>query len=321
MNGAKDTNSGSTLFTRCPANPLITVGDLSYPANSIFNPGAALVDGRTLLLARVEDLRGISHLTVCKSPDGVSGWEISPEPTILPDRTRWPEETWGIEDPRLTWLEELGIWVVAYTANSRRGPQVCLMTTEDFRKFTRLGSILPPEDKNAALFPRRLNGDWVILHRPVSSGQDPAIWISSSPNLKHWSGHTILMETRRGAWWDSVRIGPCTPPLETPDGWLLVYHGVKDTSGGAIYRLGLILLDLENPWRVLKRSDEWVLGPQAPYERVGDVGNVVFSCGWTLDRDTGTIRLYYGAADSCIAMATAKLDRVLDYLRACPCVS
>lgn len=318
MNGHKFQNLGVNLFTRYPGNPILTTNDLAYPANAIFNAGAALVDGETVLLARVEDLRGISHFNVCRSKDGFSDWHCEPQPTLHPDRQGHPEENWGIEDPRVTWLEELGVWAVVYTAYSRRGPQVSLATTKDFKTFERLGSILPPEDKNAALFPRRFGGDWLILHRPVSFGQDPAVWISTSPNLKHWSGHTVLMETRRGAWWDAIRIGPCPPPMETPEGWLFLYHGVRNTAAGAIYRLGLALLDLEDPYKVIRRSEDWVFGPQEPYERVGDVGNVVFSCGWTLEPKTKEIRLYYGAADTCIALATAKLSDVVDYIMKCP---
>ena len=318
MNGSKFSDLGVNLFKRCPSNPILRTHDIHYPANAIFNAAAALVDGETVLLARVEDLRGISHFNTCRSKNGVSGWITDPQPSLMPDRVGHPEENWGIEDPRVTWLEELGVWAVVYTAFSRRGPQVSLITTKDFKIFDRLGSILPPEDKNAALFPKRFKGDWLILHRPVSTGQDPAMWISSSPDLKHWSEHTVLMETRRGSWWDSVRIGPCPPPLETPEGWLLMYHGVRGTAAGALYRMGLALLDLENPWKVIRRSDDWILGPQEPYERVGDVGNVVFSCGWTYDDEMDLIRLYYGAADTCLGLAEAKLSEVLEYVLACP---
>lgn len=318
MNGSKFTDLGVNLFKRCPSNPILRTHDLHYPANAIFNAAAALVDGETVLLTRVEDMRGISHFNTCRSKNGVTGWRTDPQPTLMPDRQGHPEENWGIEDPRVTWLEELGVWAVVYTSYSRRGPQVSLTTTKDFKHFERLGSILPPEDKNAALFPKRFKGDWLILHRPVSSGQDPAIWISSSPDLKHWSEHTVLMETRRGSWWDAVRIGPCPPPLETPEGWLLLYHGVRGTAAGAIYRMGLALLDLDNPWKVIRRSEDWILGPHEPYERVGDVGNVVFSCGWTYDPEMDLIRLYYGAADTCIALAEAKLSEVLNYVLACP---
>ena len=321
MHQKRQTESWGELFVRHPMNPILTRNDLGYPANVVFNAAAAQVGNETVLLARVEDKRGLSHLTACWSTDGVTDWRVDVPPTLLPDAKAFPEESWGLEDPRATYLSELGCWGVVYTAYSRQGPQVCLSTTNDFMTFDRRGIIMPPEDKNAALFPRRIKGRWALLHRPVSSGRDANIWISFSPDLMQWGEHHMLMETRRGNWWDAHRIGTCPPPIETTEGWLLGYHGVRNTVAGAIYRFGLALLDLETPERVLRRSEEWVFSPREPYERVGEVGNVVFPCGWILDEPGGTLRMYYGAADTCIALATAKLSDLLDYLLACPEVS
>jgi predicted GH43/DUF377 family glycosyl hydrolase len=144
------------------------------------------------------------------------------------------------------------------------------------------------------------------------------IWLSYSPDLKYWGDHQILFKARRGGWWDANKIGLSTPPLETPDGWLILYHGVRQTVGGAIYRLGIALVDLENPTRILKRSDEWIFGPNENYERDGDVDDVVFPCGWVHDKKTDQVRLYYGGADSVIAVATAQLSDLLEYVRNCP---
>ncbi len=178
---------------------------------------------------------------------------------------------------------------------------------------------MPPEDKDAAVFSRRFGNRYAMLHRPVSTGSSGAhIWLSFSPDLIHWGEHQVLLHARRGAWWDANKIGLGPPPLETPEGWLILYHGVRTTAGGCLYRLGLALLDLENPARVLRRSDEWVFAPETPYESQGDVNGVVFPCGWILDKPSGIIRLYYGGADTCLALATAQLSDVLDYLRACP---
>jgi predicted GH43/DUF377 family glycosyl hydrolase len=126
------------------------------------------------------------------------------------------------------------------------------------------------------------------------------------------------LHARRGAWWDANKIGLSPPPLETPEGWLLMYHGVRSTAGGCLYRLGLALLDLEDPRRVLRRCDEWIFAPEMQYERLGDVNGVVFPCGWILDEATGAIRMYYGGADSCLALATAQLSDVLSFLSECP---
>jgi predicted GH43/DUF377 family glycosyl hydrolase len=306
------------LFQRHPDNPILSVRDWPYAANSVFNAAAAIVEGQTLLLVRVEDFRGISHLTVARSEDGVKDWDIDPQPTLRPDPDRHPEEIWGIEDPRVSWLEELGLWTVAYTAFSKGGPLVSLATTRDFRTFNRLGSVMPPEDKDAALFPVRFNGNWAMLHRPVAKYPtiESNIWLSFSPNLKHWGDHRELIHARRGSWWDANKIGLSTPPMATEEGWLVLYHGVRTTASGSIYRLGLVLLDLEEPGHVLRRSEEWIFGPKASYEREGDVDDVVFPCGW-IEKE-GTIFMYYGAADSCIGLATANLSELVAFLLKSP---
>jgi len=303
------------LFQRYVDNPIIQARDLPYRCNAVFNAAAALVDGETVLLMRVEDMRGHSHMTVARSKDGITNWQIDPQPSFVPDPDRYPEEIWGIEDPRLTYLEEQDRWAITYTAYSVGGPLVSLATTRDFKMFTRLGPVMPPEDKDAALFPIRFNGRWAMLHRPVSAaGHGGAhIWLSWSPDLKHWGDHHILLRARRGGWWDANKIGLSPPPLRTDEGWLLLYHGVRLTASGAIYRLGLALLDLADPTRVVARSDEWVFEPEAEYERFGDVDKVVFPCGW-IDVD-GEVRIYYGAADSRLAIATAKIADLLEWLR------
>ena len=299
-------------LTRHPDNPIITAADLPYAANTVFNPGATVRDGETILLMRVEDRRGLSHLTVARSSDGVAGWRIDPAPTFGGDPDSHPEEIWGVEDPRVTCLEEEGRWIVAYTAYSRGGPLVSLASTEDFQTFDRLGAILAPENKDAALFPVRFDGRWALVHRPVSGGFGANMWISFSPDLKHWGDHRLLLEARAGGWWDAGKVGLSTPPLATDQGWLILYHSVRTTASGSIYRLGLALLDLEDPRRVLKRSSEWLFSPSEAYEQLGDVGNVVFPCGWTLVGDE--IRIYYGAADTSIALATGRLPELLAWL-------
>ena len=307
------------LFQRCPDNPILTAQDWPYPAHTVFNAGACQAGDETILLVRVEDRRGHSHLTVARSNDGVSNWEIDTKPSFAPAPEDFPEEAWGVEDPRLTWMADRGAWVIAYTAYSSSGPLVSLAETKDFRSFTRLGPVMPPEDKDAAVFPRKFGNRYAMIHRPVSAGSSGAhIWLSFSPDLRHWGDHHVLLHARRGAWWDANKIGLSPPPLETAAGWLILYHGVRHTPGGCLYRLGLALLDLEDPCRVLRRSDEWMFAPEMPYERQGDVNGVVFPCGWILDAKQDRIRIYYGGADSCLALATAKLSDVLEYLRTCP---
>ena len=306
------------LFRRSAINPILTAADAPYPANSVFNPGAARLEGETVLLVRVEDLRGISQLHVARSADGVTGWRFDPEVLLRSDVDRYPEEIWGCEDPRLTWLPEREEWAIAYTAYSRRGPLVALAMTRDFRTVERLGPVMPPEDKDAALFPRRFDGRWAMIHRPSPLRGGAHMWISFSPDLRYWGDHTLLLEARDGAWWDAGKIGLGPPPLETAEGWLVMYHGVHATADGPIYRVGLVLLDLEDPRVVLHRTDEWVFGPIEPYELSGDVGRVVFPCGWVLDGPADRLSLYYGAADSVIGVATASLSDVLARVRRSP---
>jgi predicted GH43/DUF377 family glycosyl hydrolase len=306
------------LFTRSSANPILTVSDLPYPANSVFNPGAARLDGETVLLVRVEDLRGISQLHVARSADGLSDWLFDSDVLLRSDVGRFPEEIWGCEDPRLTWLPERDEWAIAYTAYSRRGPLVSLAMTRDFRTADRLGPVMPPEDKDAAIFPRRIGGRWAMIHRPSPLRGGAHMWISFSPDLWHWGDHSLLLEARDGAWWDAGKIGLGPPPLETPEGWLLMYHGVRITGDGPIYRVGLALLDLDDPRVVLHRTDEWVLGPAEPYERQGDVGRVVFPCGWTVDETRDRLTLYYGAADTVIGAAEAAFSEVLARAKRAP---
>jgi predicted GH43/DUF377 family glycosyl hydrolase len=305
------------LFTRVPANPIIVPAELPYPANAVFNPAAAVVDGETVLLMRVEDLRGISSLYVARSDDGISNWRFETEPLLTPDPEH-REEIWGCEDPRVTWLPEREEWAITYTAYSDRGPLVSLAMTTDFREVRRLGPVMPPEDKDAALLPRRFDGRWAMIHRPAPLRGNANIWVSYSPDLRHWGDHTLLLEARDGAWWDALKIGLGPPPLPVEGGWLLMYHGAHPTASGPIYRVGLALLDRDDPCHVIRRSDEWVLAPSAGYERTGDVNRVVFPNGWIADERSGELRLYYGAADSVVALAVARLSDVMEYVAAMP---
>ncbi|MBN1903355.1 glycosidase [Candidatus Sumerlaeota bacterium] len=307
-------NKHPEIFIRHERNPLLTAVDWPYPVNSVFNPGATLLpDGTTLLLCRVEDRRGHSHLCAARSANGIDGWKIDAQPTLMPDPERFPEELWGIEDPRITFVSELNKYAVVYTAFTRDGPGVSLALTEDFHRFERYGLIMQPEDKDAVLLPHRIDGNWALIHRPVSS-PGAHMWISYSHDLRQWGSHKLMLEARRGAWWDANKIGLSPPPIETEQGWLVIYHGVRQNAAGAIYRLGLALFDLHAPERCLKRGDEWIFGPEKLYERHGDVDNVVFPCGCILAPDCDTLRLYYGAADTSIALATGSIRSILEWL-------
>lgn len=307
-----------TLFTRSRANPLLNADRWPYPVNAVMNAGATMVGDTTVLVSRVEDRRGISHLAVARSRDGVFNWVVDERPFMCPSPDR-PEEEWGLEDPRVTYVEELDAWIIAYTAFGAGGPCVSLAQTRDFVEVERLGMVMSPEDKNAALLPRRVKGDWILFHRPVATiGRRGDIWLSRSSDLRSWTAPEPVMAARVGSWWDSARIGMGPPPLETEEGWLVIYHGVRVTVAGALYRAGLALLDLDQPSRVLHRAEDWVLSPRTAYEQVGDVPGVVFPCGMLYDEPTDQLRVYYGAADSQVALATANLSDVIAFLRASP---
>uniref|UniRef100_UPI0025D3A053 glycoside hydrolase family 130 protein n=1 Tax=Methanosarcina sp. UBA5 TaxID=1915593 RepID=UPI0025D3A053 len=305
------------LFVRHRNNPILTVDYWPYEVSSVFNPAAIMVDNTTVLLVRVEDHRGFSHLTVARSKNGIDNWEIDPKPTFTSDPTYHSEEIYGIEDPRITYIDEMGKWAIAYTAYSDSGPLTSLAYTEDFDNFERIGPIMPPENKDAAIFPARFNGTWAMLHRPVSNivGAKANIWISFSPDMKYWGEHEVLLYAREGGWWDARKIGLSTPPMKTSDGWLIMYYGVRQTTSKRSYRLGLALLDLEDPTKVLHRSEGWIFGPREMYERTGDVNDVVFPCGWILVGDE--LHIYYGSADMSVAMASAKMSDIMQYIREC----
>ena len=303
-----------TLFHRHPSNPILTAADWPYPAHTVFNPGATrLKDGTTLLLCRVEDRRGHSHLCAARSANGVDGWVIDPAPTLRPDPEGHPEELWGIEDPRIMYMEELGKYAVTYTAFGKDGPGVSLALTEDFRAFERLGLVMQPDDKDAAVVPRRIGGRFALIHRPVTA-TGAHIWISFSPDLRSWGDHKLALHARKGSWWDASKIGLSPPLIETPRGWLMIYHGVRVTAAGSLYRIGLALLDKDDPARCIRRGDSWIFGPEAPYELHGDVGYVAFPCGYTIGDDGDALNLYYGAADTSIALATGSIRALLGWL-------
>jgi predicted GH43/DUF377 family glycosyl hydrolase len=308
--------TNESLFTRHSGNPILTRDHWPYPVNSVFNAGAArLPDGDTLLLCRVEDRRGLSHLCAARSANGFDEWRIDREPTLDANPREYPEEIWGIEDPRITYVPELEQYAIAYTSFSRGGPGVSLALTRDFRSFERYGVIMSPEDKDAALLPRKIGGFWALIHRPMTT-LGAHMWISYSPDLHHWGSHKIMLQARRGGWWDANKIGLCSPPIETARGWLVLYHGVRQTASGSIYRMGLALFALDNPEICLQRGDSWMFGPETPYEHGGDVHDVVFPCGQTIGLDGDTIHLYYGAGDSCVALATGSIRELLSWLDA-----
>ncbi|MGB4692192.1 MAG: hypothetical protein WBH59_07615 [Atribacterales bacterium] len=313
-------NREETLLRRYEKNPILKPEDWPYEVNSTFNPGACIFQDKVLLLVRVEDRRGFSHLTVATSDNGRDSWVIEKEPCLFPEDYAH-EEQWGIEDPRIVFLEEEKRYAVTYVSFSKGGPVVSLALTDDFKHFEKKGGLLPPEDKDASLFPRKFkvgssSPRYALIHRPIIRGE-AHIWLSFSPDLRHWGDHQILIPTRGGLW-DQHRVGLGAQPIETPEGWLIFYHGVRATASGNLYRAGAALLDLEDPTRVLYRTSEWLLSPKEPFEWLGDVPGVVFPSGAILNEEKNEILLYYGAADKCVGLAIGDYQEIMENLKANP---
>ncbi|MFX1533147.1 MAG: glycosidase [Promethearchaeota archaeon] len=310
------TSKRPIFFQRHQSNPILTADDFPYSIHAVYSPAATLLpNGDTLLLVTCEDFRGFTHLTIARSKDGISNWKIDSIPVVASDGESLVKPTegdyFGCKDPRITWLKELKVWGITYVASSRIGPQISLLTTPDFKAFKQFGCIMPPHNKDAALFPHRFKGKWVLINRPTY-GNKANLWLSFSPDLRQWGDHQTIIKARRGGWWDALKIGLGPPPLETEAGWLILYHGVKETASGKIYRTGIALLDKEDPRTLLHRADDWVFGPRECYERKGNCDDKVFPCGWVYTQ--GMLRLYYGAADTVIACAIADLDSLVNYV-------
>jgi predicted GH43/DUF377 family glycosyl hydrolase len=293
------------LFVRHQENPILTRDDIPYPCNTVFNAAACRFDGRYVLLLRVEDFSGRSHLTLAWSEDGIR-FRVDPKPWITPsaDPEYEPYERYGVEDPRITRIGDT--YYIVYTAFGPHGPRVAIGATADFRKFERIGLATEVDNKDGALLPEKVDGHYVLFDRPSGyGGQSGSIWVTYSPDLIHWGRARVVLGPEPG--WSTSKLGICTPPIATPHGWLALYHGVRLTGSGRLYRVGAMLLDKAEPHKVVGYTRHFVFGPEEPYERMGDVPNVVFPCGAVLEPD-GRLRIYYGAADTCIAMAEARLE-------------
>lgn len=303
-----------TLFRRVGDRPILTADDMPFSCAAVYNPGATLQNDEVVLLLRVENRIGGSSIHVARSRNGVDGWRISREPLLDYGRDHSPYESWGVEDPRISFLEEQGCWYICYTASSPMGAAVAMARTTDFESVERLDLVLPPINKDAVLLPRRCpdgdSGRWTLLHRP-EVGDMEHIWIASSPDLRHWGSPRCVLMERSGPAWDAHKVGSGPPPILTDRGWLLLFHGCKIYNHRLIYRVGAALLDADDPQRVVKRHDDWLLAPEADYEHHGLAPGVVFPSG--LIRRGDELWMYYGAADTSVGLATARLDDLMEY--------
>ncbi|MHC4617285.1 MAG: glycoside hydrolase family 130 protein [Planctomycetota bacterium] len=299
------------VIQRWEGNPLLTIEDIPFPCNTVFNAASAKHENQYILLLRVEDLTGRSVFALARSKDGYY-FEVEPDPVMAPceEEGCFKEyERKGLEDPRITRIGD--IYYIMYTAASIYGPLLALAKTTDFKTFERIALVSEPENKDGVLFPEKINGKYARLDRPVSGGEGN-IWLSYSDDLIMWGNSRCVM-TIRGDHWDSWRIGASCQPIKIEDGWLIIYHGVKAASSGPIYRLGAALLDRTDPSKVLCRTAIPILSPREYYERVGDVNNVVFSCGAILEDDGKSLKIYYGASDTSICLGTADINELMQF--------
>ena len=302
--------ANETVFKRYKGNPIITAEAVPR-ANSIHNSAIVPFEGGYKGIFRVDEIDLYFTMHVGSSKDGIK-WDIDPESLKMEcadPEIRIEARTY---DPRLTRIDDT--YYFTWCIDSPEGPCIGMATTKDFKAFKQRENLMPPSNRNCVIFPRKIGGKYAILHRPSDRGHTPfgAMFYSTSPDLTYWGCHRFVFSTLDNGW-QSTKIGPGPAPIETEEGWLLIYHGVWTSCNGYIYYVGGALLDLERPWKVLYRTRDYLLAPTELYERVGDVPNVVFPSAAVVEN--GVMRLYYGCADTCISMAEAKVTDIIEFIK------
>jgi beta-1,4-mannooligosaccharide/beta-1,4-mannosyl-N-acetylglucosamine phosphorylase len=299
---------------RYSKNPVIP-RDLIPTSNSIFNSAVVPFEDRFAGVFRCDDLTRRMELHRGFSDDGL-GWQLDPEPLVLEGAE--PEIATFVYgyDPRVVWIEDR--YYVTW-CNWYHGPTIGVAWTTDFQSFHQLENAFLPFNRNGVLFPRKINGRYAMLSRPSDNGHTPFgdVFYSESPDLSFWGRHRHVMSPVRDSW-QSTKLGGGPVPIETSEGWLLVYHGVLQSCNGFVYSAGVALLDLEEPWRVVARGKPYLWSPQELYECVGDVPNVVFPCAMLCDADTGRLAIYYGAADTVTGLVFAYLPELVEFAKSNP---
>ncbi|MBN1584396.1 MAG: glycoside hydrolase family 130 protein [Anaerolineae bacterium] len=300
---------------RYSQNPIIP-RDLIPSSNSIFNSAVVPYEGAFAGVFRCDNTARRMVLHAGHSRDGIN-WEIdhdmiqfTPEPSD--SRVKDIEHFEYGYDPRVVWIEDR--YYVMW-CNWFHGPTIGVAYTYDFECFYQLENAYLPFNRNGVPFPRKINGNFAMLNRPSDNGHTPFgdIFYSESPDMCYWGRHRYVMGTAGG--WQSTKVGAGPIPIETSEGWLMIYHGVLTSCNGFVYSAGAALLDLDEPWKVIARGRPYILSPQALYECVGDVPNVAFPCAALCDADTGRLALYYGGADTVVALAFTTVDDLIDFIK------
>lgn len=296
---------------RYKENPVIPRNPLPGVAR-IFNSAVIPYEGKFIGVFRGEQVNGIPYIYVGHSDDAVH-WRFEPEKINFVDENGAPFMPSYAYDPRL--IEVDGVYYAIWCQDAF-GATLGMAKTTDFKTFTRLENPFPPFSRNGVLFPRRVNGKYLLLSRPSDSGHTPFgdIWLSESHDLEYWGHHRHVMG-RSSEWWENVKIGGGAAPVETSEGWLLIYHGVTGTCNGYVYSVGGAILDRDEPSKVLYRCSDFLITPEEWYEERGFVPNVCFPCATLQDADTGRIAIYYGAADTYVGLAFAEVDSLVEYIK------
>ncbi|HBF39532.1 MAG TPA: glycosidase [Firmicutes bacterium] len=295
---------------RSAKNPIIP-RDLIPCSNSIFNSAVVPFGGKFAGIFRCDDKRRHMQLHSGKSDDGYQ-WRINNDPiAFVCDDPDIAQFDYGY-DPRVCWIEDR--FYITW-CNGYHGPTIGVGYTYDFEQFYQMENAFLPFNRNGVLFPRKINGKYGMLSRPSDNGHTPFgdIFYSESPDMGYWGHHRHVMSPTEG--WQATKIGAGPVPIETNEGWLLFYHGVLTSCNGFVYSAGAALLDLEKPWKVIYRTQSYLISPQRIYECVGDVPNVFFPCAALTDASTGRIAIYYGGADTVTCLAYVKVDEVIEFLK------
>ena len=305
-----DNHTGAPVW-RYSNNPIIGRNPIEG-VSRIFNSAVIQYEDEFVGVFRGEQCNGIPHIYLGKSKDAVR-WNIEKQKVLFEDQDGKPFMPQYAYDPRVVKIED--IYYIMWCQDFY-GPSIGLAKTTDFKKFVRLENPFIPFNRNAVLFPRKINGNYMMLSRPSDTGHTPFgdIFISESPDMIYWGKHRHVMG-RGQKWWESLKIGSGAAPIETTEGWLLFYHGVCGTCSGYVYSMGGAVLDLDNPSIVKYRCENFLLTPEEWYEERGFVPNVCFPCATLHDSESGRIAIYYGAADTYVGLAFTYLDEIVAYIK------
>ncbi len=297
------------FVTRYEGNPILTKDDIPYPVQTVHNAGVEKFNGKYMMLFRSHLDTGRSIIGLAESKDGFN-FKSTPEPFMTPSKEPvFSEyEAFGVEDPRITAID--GVYYITYSAYSAHGVRIGLAKTTDFKSVERVALITQADYRNTVIFPEKIDGRYVKLDRPHSDISPWSMWISYSPDMRHWGDSKVVMKPVPYHW-DESKIGAGAPPIRTEKGWLSIYHGVFPTMDGHVYRLGAALHKLEDPAQIIGVGDRWILQPEDPWEITGYVHNVVFTCA-AVDEGDGTLKLYWGGADKVMCAGTAVIDELVD---------